>query len=66
MLQFAWVCRYLFDIFGISDFPGEPVVKNLLANREIQVDPWSGETPHAMEELSLCATTAEAPVLHSL
>ena len=23
-------------------------------------DPWSGKTPHAVEQLSLCSTTAEA------
>ena len=37
------------------------MVKNLLAKAgDNRFDPWSGETPHALEQLSLCAATTEA------
>ena len=39
-------------------FPGGSVVKNLPATAGA-FDPWSGKIPHAMEQLSLCATTIE-------
>ena len=38
---------------GIKGLPGSSVVKNLPANAG---DPWSRRTPHATEQLSLCAT----------
>ena len=43
------------------DSPSGPVVKNPPA-RGHGFNPWSGEIPHAVEELSPCATTTE-PVL---
>ena len=42
------------------DFPGGAVVKNPPANgRGHGFKPWSGKVPHAMEQLSPCATTTE-------
>ena len=45
-------------------FPGGSEIKNLPAgDKGHQFNPWSGKTPHAMEQLSLCATATEpAPV----
>ena len=46
-----------------GDFPGGAVVKNPPANAgDTGFEPWSGKIPHAVEQLSLCATTTE-PVL---
>jgi len=49
-----------------GDFPGGPVVKNLLSNsRDTGLIPsWGTEIPHAMGERSLCATT-RAPFCHN-
>ena len=45
---------------GLPDFPGSPVVRNPTCQcREHRFDPWSGKIPRVMEQLSLCATTAE-------
>ena len=45
------------------DFPGGAVVKNLPANAgDTASSPGSGRFPHAVEQLSPCATTTE-PVL---
>ena len=41
----------------LKDFPGGPVVLNLPAKDVF--DPWSGKIPHAMGQLSPCATTTE-------
>ena len=42
------------------DFPGGPVVKNLPAQEEgHRFDPWSGKSPHAMEQLSPRASRTE-------
>ena len=47
-------------IFTFMDFPGSPVVKNLPANAGGHgFDPWSGKTPPAVGQLSLCPTTTE-------
>ena len=39
-----------------------------LPMQETGFDPWSGKIPHALEQLSLCTTTAEAhrPRAHAL
>ena len=43
-----------------EDFPGGTVDKNPPANAEdMDSDPWSRKSPHAMEQLSLCATATE-------
>ena len=43
-----------------GDFPGGTVVKNLPANAGGHgFEPWSGKIPHAVEHLSLCATTTK-------
>ena len=46
----------------VPDFPGTPVVKNLLCNAGgVGLIPALGtKTPHAAEQLSLCATSTEA------
>ena len=42
-------------------FPGGAVVKNPPANAgDHGFEPWSGKIPHAVEQLSPCATTTEA------
>ena len=42
-------------------FPSCAVVKNPPANAgDMGSKPWSGKIPHAMEQLSPCATTTEA------
>ena len=47
-------------------FPGGSVVKNLPAvDKGHQFNPWSRKIPHAMEQLSLCATTTEPAQLRS-
>ena len=44
----------------IKDFPGGAVVKNSPASAgEPGFEPWSGKIPHAVEQLSPCATTTE-------
>ena len=44
-----------------GSFPGGPGVKNLPCNaRDTKVNPWSWRSPHALEQLSPCAATAEA------
>ena len=44
----------------VVDFPGGPVIKNLPANcRGHGFNPWPGKIPHAVEQLSLCATNPE-------
>ena len=44
----------------VLDFPGGAVVKNPPAIAgDTWFDPWSRKTPHATEQLSLCATTTE-------
>ena len=44
----------------IKGFPGGTVVKNLPANAgDTGLSPVSRKIPHAAEQLSLCATTAE-------
>ena len=44
-----------------TDFPGGPVVKNLPASAgDMGSDPWSGKSPHAMEQLSPHSTSTEA------
>ena len=49
------------------DFPGGLVVKNLPASAEsMGLIPWSGKSPHAVEQLSLCMTTTEALPPYSL
>ena len=49
-----------------GDFPGGPVVKNLLSSaRDTGLIPsWGTKIPHAIGERSLCATT-RAPVCHN-
>ena len=48
------------------DFPGGVVDRNYFAKGgEMDLIPWSGKIPHAMELLSPCATTTE-PELHGL
>ena len=43
------------------DFPAGTVDKNPLAKcRGLGFDPWSGKIPHALEQLSPCATSTEA------
>ena len=43
-----------------EDFPGGKVDKNPPANAEdMDSDPWSSKSPHAMEQLSPCATATE-------
>ena len=43
------------------DFPGDPVVENLLANAgKLRFDPCSGKIPHATGQLILCATTTKS------
>ena len=43
------------------DFPGGPMIKNLLANaRDTGLTPGSGKIPYNMEQLSLCATDTES------
>ena len=45
----------------VKGFPGGTVVKNLSAEcRGHGFEPWSGNIPHAVEQLSLCATTTRA------
>ena len=44
-----------------GDFPGGAVVKNTPANAE-DMGSIPGKIPHAMEQLSLCATTTEPVV----
>ena len=58
------VCKLYFykaDFKNTSrDFPGGAVVKNLPANAGAHgFEPWAAKTPHATEQLSPCATTAE-------
>ena len=49
---------YSFKIF--RGFPGGTVVKNPPANAGGRgFEPWSGKIPHAVEQLSPCATTTE-------
>ena len=44
-----------------KDFTGSPVVKNSPANTgDTGLIPGPGRIPHAVEQLSLCATTTEA------
>ena len=46
---------------NVRDFPGGAVDKNLPANAgDTGSDLWSGKIPRAAEQLSPCATTAEA------
>ena len=45
------------------DFPGGTVDKNPPANQGHRFDPWSRKILRAMEQLSLCTTTAGAQVL---
>ena len=44
-----------------GDFPGGPVVKNLLSNAEDQglTPGWATTITHAMEQLSSCSMTTE-------
>ena len=43
-----------------QDFPGGAVVKESACQyRGHGFDPWSGKIPHAVEQLSLCATATE-------
>ena len=42
-----------------QDFPGGTVDKNPPANAGTWVRSWSGKIPHAIEQLSPCATTTE-------
>ena len=61
------LCSWLgcYDIPGLKkstlgDFPGSAVVKNPPANAgDTRSIPWSGKIPHAVEQLSPCATTTE-------
>ena len=48
-----------------GDFPGSPVVKNLLSSAGDMgsILGWGTEIPHAMGQLSPCATTTES--MHS-
>ena len=49
----------------VQDFPGTPVVKTPSFHcRGHGFDPWSGKIPHAVEQLSPCATTTE-PASHN-
>ena len=52
---------------GYGDFPGGPVVKNLPCNaRDVGSTPDEGtKIPHAVEQISLHATTTEAHTLWS-
>ena len=43
-----------------QDFPGDTVDKNPPAKAGDVGSPWSRRIPHAMEQLSLCATTTES------
>ena len=44
-----------------TDFPGGPVVKSPPASAgDVGSDPWSGKSPHAMEQLSPHSTSTEA------
>ena len=50
-------------LLEIRGFPGDSVVKNIAANTgDTKFDPGSRKIPHAVEQLSWCATTIE-PVL---
>ena len=44
----------------ILGFPGGPVVKNGLAMQGTLFHLWSQKIPHALQQLSPCATTTEA------
>ena len=39
------------------------MIKHPPASAEDGFDPWSGKIAHAAEQLSLCSTTTEPPVL---
>ena len=45
-------------------FPGGAVVESTCQGKRRGFDPWSGRIPHALGQLSLCATTPE-PVPYS-
>ena len=45
-------------------FPDGPGYESVLQSKGCQFDPWSGKIPHAMEQQSLCTTTAD-PTLKS-
>ena len=49
-----------------GDFPGRPVVRNLLGNAEDRgsITGWETKIPHAMEQLSQLATITE-PICHN-
>ena len=48
-------------VICVEDF--SPVVKNLSANAgDMGLEPWSGKTPHASQQQSLCPTTTWARV----
>ena len=47
------------DIKNLRDFSGGAVDKNLPANAWDTYDLWSGKSPHAKGQLSLCNTTTE-------
>ena len=54
----SWRYSFLVQNMQIWDFPGGAVDKNLSVQGS-GFHPWSGKIPHAWEQLSLCATTAE-------
>ena len=41
--------------------PGDPMVKNPLYNAGDMIPGWGTKSPHALEQLRLCATTREPP-----
>ena len=52
--------QVLCKVLEIWDFHGGAVVKNPPANAgDTRFGPWSGKIPHAMEQLSWCATATE-------
>ena len=54
------------SVLQTQDFPGGPVVKESDHQcRRHELDPWSGNIPHAVGQLSPC-TTREAPAMRSL
>ena len=44
---------------SMQHFPGGAVVESACQCRGHGFDPWSGKIPHAVEQLSPCATTTE-------
>ena len=59
-------CMYIWHMYTainknkILGFPGGPVVKNHLVVQGTPFHLWSQKIPHALQQLSPCATTTEA------